>query len=109
MGILFCLIADKGKETLDEATSHDNIESNDNQSDTGININPQSFTYRDEKDITQEVSPIREPIINPDGHNFLPQTIGETELVINPDLYTSLPSKKKVFSTRATTDYKYLL
>ena len=39
-GDSFCLIADKGKETLDEATSHDNIESNDNQSDTGININP---------------------------------------------------------------------
>ena len=39
-GDSFCLIADKGKETLDETTSHDNIESNDNQSDTGININP---------------------------------------------------------------------
>ena len=39
--------------------------------DSGININPQPFTYRNEKYITQEISPIREPIINLDVQNPL--------------------------------------
>ena len=59
---------------LDKTTSPDNIDNidkNDNQSDRGININSQPFTYRNEKDITQEISPIRESIINLDVHNPL--------------------------------------
>ena len=66
-GYSFCLITDKEKDTLDEITSPDNIDNidkNDNQSDPGININTQSFTCRNEKDITHEISPIRESIIN---------------------------------------------
>ena len=48
-GDSFRLITDKEKETLDETVSLDNIdniENKDNQSDPGININPQLFTYR---------------------------------------------------------------
>ena len=59
---------------LDKTTPPDNIDNidkNDTQSDSGININPQPFTYRNEKDITQEISPIREPIINLDVQNPL--------------------------------------
>ena len=44
----------------------DNIDKTDNESDPGININTQSFTYRKEKDISQEISPNREPVINLD-------------------------------------------
>ena len=91
-------MTDKETETLDETTSHeniDNIENNDNQSDTGINVNPPPFTYRDELGITQEILPIREPVINPGVHYPLPQPIRETEPVINPDLHTPLPSNKK--------------
>ena len=64
-GDSFLLITDKEKETLDETTSHDNI------TDPGINTNPQPFTYRDEQDITQEISPIRKPVVNPDVQNPL--------------------------------------
>ena len=64
-GYSFLLITDKEKETLDETTSHDNI------TDPGINTNPQPFTYRDEQDITQEISPIRKPVVNPDVQNPL--------------------------------------
>ena len=57
------------------------------------------FTYRNEQDIIQEISPIRKPVINPDIHNLLLQPIRETELVINPDLpklvIDTLPSNKK--------------
>ena len=53
------------------------------------------FTYRNEKDITQEISPIIEPVINLDVHNPLAQPIRETELVTNPDVHTPLPSNKK--------------
>ena len=70
----FRLITDKEKDTLDEATPTDNIDSidkNDKLSDPGININRQSFTYRNGKDVTQEISPIREPVINLDVHNVL--------------------------------------
>ena len=97
-GDSFRLITDKEKDTLDEITSPDNIDNidkNDNQSDIGININTQPFTYRNEKDITQEISPIREPVINLDVHNPLAQPIRETEPVANPDLHTPLPSNKK--------------
>ena len=97
-GNSFRLITDKEKDTLDEITSPDNIDNidkNDNQSDIGININTQPFTYRNEKDITQEISPIREPVINLDVHNPLAQPIRETEPVRNPDLHTPLPSNKK--------------
>ena len=45
--------------------------------------------------ITQEISPIRETVINSDVHNSLLQTIAETESVINPDLHTPLASNKK--------------
>ena len=45
--------------------------------------------------ITQEISPIRETVINSDVHNSLLQTITETEPVINPDLHTPLASNKK--------------
>ena len=54
------------KDTLDETTSSDNIKNKDEQSHRGININPQPFTYRNEQDITQEISPIRQPVINQD-------------------------------------------
>ena len=91
-GDSFRLITDKEKEIL---TSPDNIENNDNQSDPGININPQPFTYRNEEDITQAISPIRKPVINPDVRNPLSQPIRETEPVINPDLHILLPSNKK--------------
>ena len=94
----FRLITDKEKDTLDEITSPDNIDNidkNDNQSDPDIKINTQPFTYRNEKDITQEISPIREPVINLDVHNPLAQPIRETEPVRNPDLHTPLPSNKK--------------
>ena len=64
-GDSFLLITDKEKETLDETTSHDNI------TDPGINTNPQPFTYRDEQDITQEISPIRKAVVNPDVQNPL--------------------------------------
>ena len=80
-GDFFRLITDKEKGTLDEITSPDNIDNidkNDNQSDIGININTQPFTYRNEKDITQEISPIKEPIINLDVHNPLAKPIRET-------------------------------
>ena len=104
------LITDKEKDTFDEKTSPDNIDDidkNDNQPDPGININTQPFTYRNEKDITQEISPIREPVINLDVHNPLAQPIRETEPVTNPDLHTPLPSnKKRSLSTRSATDYK---
>ena len=65
----FHLITDKEKDTLDEIMSPDNIDNidkNDNQSDPGITIDTQSFTCRNEKDIAQEISPIREPAINID-------------------------------------------
>ena len=55
-GDSFCLITDKEKDTLDEITSPDNIDNidkNDNQSDPGIDINTQPFTYRNERDIIQ--------------------------------------------------------
>ena len=65
-GDSFRLIKDREKEKLDETTSHDNI------TDPGINTNPQPFTYRDEQDITQEISPIRKPIVNPAVQNPLP-------------------------------------
>ena len=68
-GDSFRLITDKEKDTLDEITSPDNIDKidkNDNQSDPGIKINAQPFTYRNENDITQEISPIRELVINLD-------------------------------------------
>ena len=97
-GNSFRLITDKEKDTLDEITSPDNIDNidkNDNQSDSVIYINTQPFTYRNEKDITQEISPIREPVINLDVHNPLAQPIRETEPVTNPDLHTPLPSNKK--------------
>ena len=97
-GDSFRLITDKEKDTLDEITSPDNIDNidkNDNQSDPVIKINTQPFTYRNEKDITQEISPIREPVINLDVHNPLAQPIRETEPVTNPDLHTPLPSNKK--------------
>ena len=71
-GDSFRLITDKEKDTLDEITSPDNIDNidkNDNQSDPDIKINTQPFTYRNEKDITQEISPVREPVINLDVHN----------------------------------------
>ena len=92
------LITDKEKDTLDEITSPDNIDNidkNDNQPDSVIYINTQPFTYRNEKDITQEISPIGEPVINLDLHNPLAQPIRETEPVTNPDLHTPLPSNKK--------------
>ena len=85
-GDSFRLITDKEKDTLDEITSPDNIDNidkNDNQSDPGININ------------AQEISPIREPVINLDVHNPLTQPIREREPVTKPDLRTSLPSNKK--------------
>ena len=97
-GDSFRLITGKEKDTLDEITSPDNIDKidkNDNQSDPGIKINTQPFTYRNENDITQEISPIREPVINLDVHNPLAQPIRETEPVTNPDLHTPLPSNKK--------------
>ena len=97
-GDSFRLITDKEKDTLDEITSPDNIDKidkNDNQSDPGIKINTQPFTYRNENDITQEISPIREPVINLDVHNPLAQPIRETEPVTNPDLDTPLQSNKK--------------
>ena len=63
-----------------------------------MNTNFQPFTYRNEQDIIQEISPIRKPVINPDVHNPLLQPIRETELVINPDLpklvTDPLPSNK---------------
>ena len=68
----FRLITDKEKDTLDKIKSPDNIDNidkNDNQSDPGIEINTQPFIYRNEKDITQKNSPIREPVINLDVHN----------------------------------------
>ena len=71
-GDSFRLITDKEKDTLDEITSPDNIDNidkNDNQSDPGININTQPFTYINEKDITPEISPFREPVINLDVQN----------------------------------------
>ena len=74
----------------------------DSQSDPGIKINSQPFTYRIEKGITQEISPIRESVINLDAHNPLPQPIRETDPVINPDLHPPLRS----LSTRSTADYK---
>ena len=42
-------------------------------------INTQPFTYRNETDITQEILPIREPVINLDVHNPLAQPIRETD------------------------------
>ena len=83
----FRLITDKEKDTLDETTPPDNIDSidkDDKLSDPGININRQPFTYRNEKDVTQEISPIREPVISVDVHNPLAQHIRETEPVIIP-------------------------
>ena len=68
-GDSFRLITDKEKDTLDKIMSPDNIDNidkNDNQSDPGITIDTQSFTCRNEKDIAQEISPIREPAINID-------------------------------------------
>ena len=97
-GDSFRLITDKEKDTLDEITSPDNIDKidkNDDQSDSGININTQPFIYRNENDITQEISPIRETVINLDVHNPLAQPIRETEPVTNPDLHTTLPSNKR--------------
>ena len=97
-GNSFRLITDKEKETLDNTTSHDNInniENNDNQSDPSININPQTFIYIEEQDITQEISPFREPAINSDALKPLLQLIRETEPVINLDLGTSLAPNKK--------------
>ena len=109
-GDSFRLMTEKEKETLDERTSHnniDNIDNNDNQSDPGIIFNPKLFTYRDEPDITQEISPIREPVINPDVHNPLPRPSTETEPVINHDLHTPLPSNKKDhFQHDQQADYK---
>ena len=64
----------------------------DSQSDPGIKINSQPFTYRIEKGITQEISPIRESVINLDVHNPLPQ----------PGLHPPVRS----LSTRSITDYK---
>ena len=87
-GDSFRLIADKEKDTLDEIKSPyniDNIDKNDNLSDPGININCQPFTYRNEKDMTQEISPIKESVINLDVHNPLTQPIRETKPVINLD------------------------
>ena len=97
-GDSYRLITNKEKDTLDEITSPDNIDNidkNDNQFDPGININTQPFTYRNEKDITQEISPIREPVINLDVHNPLAQPIRETEIVTNSDLHSPSPSNKK--------------
>ena len=77
-GDSFRLITDKEKDTLDEITSPDiidNIDKNDNQSDPGISSNTQPFPYRNEKDITQEISPIREPVINVDVCNPLAQLL----------------------------------
>ena len=54
-GHSFCLITDKEKDTLDETTPPDNIDSidkNDKLSDPGININRQPFTYKNEEDVT---------------------------------------------------------
>ena len=106
-GNSFRLITDKEKDTLDEITSPDNIDNidkNDNQSDPGININTQSFTYLNEKDITQETSPSKELIINLDVHNPLTKPIRETEPVEIPDLLTLLPtySKAKISIKPAT-------
>ena len=98
MGVSFCLITHKEKETFDKTTSHDNIdntdniENNDNQSDPGIN--PQPSPYRDEQAVTQEISPIREPVTSPVIINPLPQPIREMQ-PLSPDLYTPLPSNKK--------------
>ena len=97
-GDSFRLITGKEKDTLDEITSPDNIDKidkNDNQSDPGIKINAQPFTYRNENDITQEISPIREPVINLDVHNPLAQPIREMEPVTNPDLHTPSQSNQK--------------
>ena len=97
-GDSFRLITGKEKDTLDEITSPDNIDKidkNDNQSDPGIKINTQPFTYRNENDITQEISPIREPVINLDVHNPLAQPTREAEPVANLDLHTPLPSNEK--------------
>ena len=85
-------------DTFNEITSPDNIDKvdkNDNQSDPVININTQPFTYRNENDITQEISPMREPVINVDVHNPLAQPIREMEPVTNPDLHTPSQSNKK--------------
>ena len=54
-GHSFCLITDKEKDTLDETTPPDNIDSIDKYnklSDPGININRQPFTYKNEEDLT---------------------------------------------------------
>ena len=75
----FYLKTKKEKMTLKETTSRDNIENNDNQSDPSTNIDSKSFACRDEEDVTEESSPIREP-----------------EPVI----------KKISYSTRATINYK---
>ena len=61
-GNSFRLITDKEKDTLDEITSPDNIDTidkNDNQSDPGININTQPFTYRNEKILLKKFQPIK--------------------------------------------------
>ena len=58
--------------------SRDSIENNDNQSDSSININPQLFTCRDERDVTQTNTPLR-----------------QSEPAVNPDLHTAPPSNKK--------------
>ena len=94
-GEITTLITDKEKETLDKTSSHDNNNNIDNQSDPGININHRPFTYRDEQNITPEISLIREAVVNADVHNPLSQTNGETDPVLNPDLHTPLPSNKK--------------
>ena len=92
----FRLITYKEKKTLDETTPSNNIENNNNQSEPGIDINPQPFTYINEHDIIQKISSIREPVINPDVHNPLSQSIRKTDPVINPCLHTPLPSNKKI-------------
>ena len=57
-GDSFRLIMDKEKVTLD-VMSPDNIDKNDNQSDPGININTQPFTYRNEKILLKKFQPIK--------------------------------------------------
>ena len=61
-GDSFRLITDKEKDTLNEITSPDNIDNidkNENQSDPGININTQPFTYRNEEILLEKFQPIK--------------------------------------------------
>ena len=57
----FRLITYKEKKTLDETTPSNNIENNNNQSEPGIDINPQPFTYINEHDIIQKFHQLENP------------------------------------------------